>query len=199
MRKAIKKHNLRFLGVAGYSVSIPGVPDEYDNPLVKKRGVHVIAGTSDYRQSDEHDRLQSVAADYAERYNRLLMAYLSQINDPVVSPMRRKIDEELARLERRNPLEDAKKAAQAASSLLLVLLLDGNNTVPGIDRKVLESAARADSSSRAFGPVPWSAVFVPEVMTPVQRQRFDKQVSRYIVPYNRYAFEGYLARKKANK
>ncbi|RYG93926.1 MAG: hypothetical protein EON58_17340 [Alphaproteobacteria bacterium] len=160
--------------------------------MVDIRGVHVIEGTSDFIQSDEQQRLQTIATRYAERYNRLLFAYLMRTNDPSVSEARQKINQELLILERGDPIRDAKKAVRESPPWLFIEL--AFDSVPGIDIKILQ----ADDSAR-IGYQGGPFAFVPEVMTPSQRNRLAQQVSRYIVPYNKYVFAAYQARKKAGK
>lgn len=189
LRKAIHRKDLRFLGVAGFGLMVPGVPSGgTTNPVVAIRGVRVIEGTSDFIQSDEQERLQPFADRYVRRYNHLLFEHLLRVNDPAVVQARRKIDEELFRLERRDPIRDAKKAVQEAPPLLLIELPDRLEAVPGVNHKALQAAEQADELGGVFGYLPWPFVFVREVMTPVQRHRLARQIPRYIAPYNRYVF-----------
>jgi len=71
-RRAIAHHDLRFVGVAGYALDVPGVPD-YHERYWKTNGVKVITGTS-----DTGDRAFNEAARaYARRYNEQLLKHLS--------------------------------------------------------------------------------------------------------------------------
>ena len=73
-RDAIKRRDFRFLGVAGFTLTVPGVPMSDENiPLLETHGVRVIPGTSDNPVSLT---LQMSAARYAERYNKLLLDHL---------------------------------------------------------------------------------------------------------------------------
>ena len=73
-RDAIKRRDFRFLGVAGFTLTVPGVPMSDENiPLLETHGVRVIPGTSDNPVSLT---LQMVAARYAERYNKLLLDHV---------------------------------------------------------------------------------------------------------------------------
>lgn len=73
-RDAIKRRDFRFLGVAGFTLTVPGVPMSDENmPLLETHGVRVIPGTSDNPASLT---LQISAARYAERYNKLLLDHL---------------------------------------------------------------------------------------------------------------------------
>jgi len=79
---AIGRGDLRFLGVAGYTVTVPGVlsvtgqsSDKDNERLVGKHGVGVIEGTSDDKAVLA---FQLAAIRYAERYNTLLLKHLKQ-------------------------------------------------------------------------------------------------------------------------
>jgi hypothetical protein len=73
---AIKKGDLRFLEVAGFSVEIPGISK---GPklgwLVLRYGVRRIEGTTDSNMLPE---LQQAAQRYAERYNALLLEHIER-------------------------------------------------------------------------------------------------------------------------
>lgn len=74
-RRAVDSGDVRFVGVMGYALEVPGVPD-YDSKYSRLYGVKVIEGTSDmYRDSLELQRGQFYQR-YAENYNRLLLRHL---------------------------------------------------------------------------------------------------------------------------
>lgn len=70
---AVSKGNFRFVGVMGFALTVPGVPD-YETKYATQYGLRVIEHTSDAIESPEHAQLQRVAHDYAERYNKLLLS-----------------------------------------------------------------------------------------------------------------------------
>ena len=70
--RATSRHDLRFVGVAGFALDVPGVPD-YEVRYWKTNGVKVITGTSD---AGGH-AFNKAARDYARRYNAQLLKYLS--------------------------------------------------------------------------------------------------------------------------
>ena len=70
--RAIAHHDFRFVGVAGYALDIPGVPD-YHARYWKTNGVKVITGTSDVGDL----AFNEAARKYARRYNARLLKYLS--------------------------------------------------------------------------------------------------------------------------
>ena len=73
---AIKKGDLRFLEVAGFSVEIPGIRKGPKLGWLKLRyGVRRIEGTTDNKMIPE---LQEAAQRYAERYNRLLLEHIDR-------------------------------------------------------------------------------------------------------------------------
>jgi hypothetical protein len=69
---AIRSGDLRFVGVAGFALSVPGV-DDYHPRFWKTNGVKVIAGTGDVGNR----RFNEQAITYAARYNATLLKYLS--------------------------------------------------------------------------------------------------------------------------
>jgi hypothetical protein len=71
-RRAIARHELRFVGVAGYGLDVPGVAD-YQTRYWKTPGVKVIARTSDVGDL----AFNEAARKYARRYNAQLLKHLS--------------------------------------------------------------------------------------------------------------------------
>jgi hypothetical protein len=63
----------RFIGINGYTCSVPGVPD--DDPVVRRFGAgpYCLPGTSDAIEGDRHRTLIKTAEDYARRYNTELL------------------------------------------------------------------------------------------------------------------------------
>jgi hypothetical protein len=71
--RATGRHDLRFVGVAGFALDVPGVPD-YQARYWKTNGVKIIARTSDVGDRAFND----AARNYARRYNAQLLKYLSR-------------------------------------------------------------------------------------------------------------------------
>ena len=71
-QEAIKKGDLRLLGLVGRSVNIPGVSNEETPEYEIKCGVQLIDGVSDVVRSDEHLRLMQKARSYALSYNAII-------------------------------------------------------------------------------------------------------------------------------
>jgi hypothetical protein len=73
---ALARGDLRFIGVAGYVVVAEGVG--FRDPCYPRQrdAMRVVEGTSDTPVGPARERLQRVAAAYAKRYNRLLLARL---------------------------------------------------------------------------------------------------------------------------
>ena len=71
-RRAIAHHDLRFVGVAGAALDVPGVAD-YQTRYWNTPGVKVIARTSDVGDL----AFNEAARKYARRYNAQLLKYLS--------------------------------------------------------------------------------------------------------------------------
>jgi hypothetical protein len=74
-QQAIKTGDLRLLGMATRSVSIPGVETDQILKYEMKCGVQLIEGISDVVRSDEHLRLMQKARSYALRYNTIIKTH----------------------------------------------------------------------------------------------------------------------------
>src|SRR6266852_1810207 len=66
---AIKRGTPRFLGVAGYTVEIPGIPESISHCAAVRRHLEIIRGTSDVVSGQRHIELIAGARSYASRYN----------------------------------------------------------------------------------------------------------------------------------
>ncbi len=73
--QAIKKHDLRLLGMATHEVNIPGVSKEDSLKYEERCGVQLIEGISDIVRSDEHLRLMQKARSYALKYNAIIKTH----------------------------------------------------------------------------------------------------------------------------
>lgn len=71
-QQAIKTGDLRLLGMAQRSISIPGVAQDQILKYETKCGVQLIEGISDVVRSDEHLRLMQKARSYALKYNAII-------------------------------------------------------------------------------------------------------------------------------
>jgi hypothetical protein len=71
-QEAIKKGDLRLLGLAARTINIPGVSNEDSLKYESKCGVQLIDGFSDVVRSDEHLRLMNKARSYALSYNAII-------------------------------------------------------------------------------------------------------------------------------
>ena len=71
-----QKRDTRFVAIYGFATIVPGT-DEAHSRLIRQRGVRYIEGTSDTPASPEEQRLNDKAEAYAERYNAMLLKYLS--------------------------------------------------------------------------------------------------------------------------
>ena len=73
--QAVKKNDLRLLGLATRSVNIPGINKEDTLKYEEKCGVQLIEGISDVVRSDEHLRLMQKARSYALKYNAIIKSH----------------------------------------------------------------------------------------------------------------------------
>lgn len=71
-QQAIKKGDLRLLGLATRVLNIPGIEKEDSYKYEKECGVQLIDGISDVVRSDEHLRLMQKARSYALKYNAII-------------------------------------------------------------------------------------------------------------------------------
>ncbi len=70
--QAVKQNDLRLLGLATRSVSIPGIKKEDLLKYEESCGVQLIEGISDVVRSDEHLRLMQKARSNALKYNAII-------------------------------------------------------------------------------------------------------------------------------
>lgn len=75
--KSIGEKDFRFLGIAGYAITFPGIPQEKQDELIRKFGYKIIEGTSDVVEGEEHLRLINLAESYAEAYNAAVLKHLA--------------------------------------------------------------------------------------------------------------------------
>ena len=71
-KQAIKVGDLRLLGLATRTLSIPGINKAESYKYEEKCGVQLIDGVSDVVRSDEHLRLMQKARSYALKYNAII-------------------------------------------------------------------------------------------------------------------------------
>ena len=74
-QQAIKTGDLRLLGLATRSISIPGVETAQILKYEMKCRVQLIDGISDVVRSDEHLRLMQKARSYALKYNAIIKTH----------------------------------------------------------------------------------------------------------------------------
>jgi hypothetical protein len=77
LESALEAGDLRFLGVYGYALEVPGVSNS-ETDRISKNGVLPIPGTSDALVSEEHGALNDEAREYAAQYNGLLLGHVKQ-------------------------------------------------------------------------------------------------------------------------
>ena len=75
--ESIKRGDYRFVGVMGFALIIPGVPD-YDEKYEKSNSVKIIEGTTDSYEDSVALRIAVFKNEYATSYNKLLLEYLSK-------------------------------------------------------------------------------------------------------------------------
>jgi hypothetical protein len=191
LRKALQRKDKRFIQ-AGF---LTGVNGGHTNPVVAVAGTRFIEGTTDFIQYADQVRLTQKASEYAARYNRLLLNHLLLVNDPAVVQARRTIDRELTRLERRDPIQDARQTLREnAPGLMLLSLPNGRDDTPGVTDKVYEVIQQRVSEKTnnlqgvGFYPLPFDA----QVMTPAQRRRAANLIVCYIAPHNHYISKTYI-------
>jgi len=77
VNRAIAAGDLRFVGVIGVALIVPGAPDWVH--VTPQGHVRYIPNTSDAFESEEHARLQQIAYNYAEKYNRILLTKMPKL------------------------------------------------------------------------------------------------------------------------
>jgi hypothetical protein len=67
--KALNNDEHRLWGVRGIVTYLPGIDREYYKVAAKRYGYRIIEGTTDGLKSDEHERYNDLAKQYAKKYN----------------------------------------------------------------------------------------------------------------------------------
>jgi hypothetical protein len=75
-RKAIESNKITFWGVAGYTVTIPGIDEEKCD--IEKFPTYIVPGTSDVVCGDRHHQLIIKAKALSEKYNKAIKADLER-------------------------------------------------------------------------------------------------------------------------
>jgi len=75
--EAIRRHDLRFLAVRGFTITVPGI-DDYHERFSTKYKYRIIEGTTDAPRNDEDRKLQNIAIEYAKSYNLVIRDYLAK-------------------------------------------------------------------------------------------------------------------------
>jgi hypothetical protein len=73
--EAIRRDDLRFLAVNGYTITVPGIED-YHERFESKYKYRVIEGTTDAISNESDHKLQSMAIEYARSYNLTIRDYV---------------------------------------------------------------------------------------------------------------------------
>ncbi len=72
---SIERNDFRFMGVYGYSISVPGISMKC---IDVNEDVNLISGTSDATESYEQRLFNAVAQVYSEEYNFKMKMYLQE-------------------------------------------------------------------------------------------------------------------------
>jgi len=176
LRQAVLRHDLRFIGIHDFSLSVPGTPGDGFNPLVDLKGINAVEGTSDSPQTGQESRLQDIAERYALRYNRSLLHFLKQSGDADLKAVQRRIDSELLTMERGDPAADARRALLRGDKAML--------EVPGAGNGII--GLTADQREASPGGLSVRALALSDAFaTASQKPRIRRLLSTYIAPYNR--------------
>jgi len=72
-REALKNGNQKLMAVYGFTLYIPGVEGKQAKSAYDDGNYIAIEGTTDALCSEEHGKLNSLALNYAESYNQVLL------------------------------------------------------------------------------------------------------------------------------
>ncbi len=77
--KAITQSDFRYVAVADFSRSLPGINNEEELALLANpNSYRLIEGTSDTPDGHEEDKLNMKAREYAKTYNLVIWEYLKK-------------------------------------------------------------------------------------------------------------------------
>jgi len=86
--KAILTNNFNFLGVMGYSVVVPGIPQDLSELYRRKGQVSVLPGTGDEILYSSQMVYMEQAMTFSSNYNRLLLRFLTNKTLPSKGPVK---------------------------------------------------------------------------------------------------------------
>ena len=76
--EAIRRNDLRFLAVKGFTITVPGIAD-YQEHFSAKYRYRIIEGTTDAPRNEEDRQLQNTAIEYAKSYNLVIRDYVTKL------------------------------------------------------------------------------------------------------------------------
>ena len=74
-RQAISKKDFRLRAIYGYRLIVPGADESKFDEYREKFGFNPIDGTSDTLLNEEHGRLNRLAFEYAQAYNKEILKF----------------------------------------------------------------------------------------------------------------------------
>jgi hypothetical protein len=169
LQREIARENFKYCSV---SVGIKGLEPSAPKTLVALFGCRSIAGSaSGQRYSDEQEVL-NCAVLYAERYNRRLTQHLLRSSHPQMQEIRDTTLNIIQRLEKANPIEEAKEMLDVNRAMPTLYAVDNGDKVeiPHLKKR---------------GDYALVTIFMP-VLERSTKARFDVVYQDYILPYNAY-------------
>ena len=186
LRQAISRHDLRFIGIYGFSLSVPGTPRDGFNLLVGLKGINAVEGTSDTPQTEGESRLQDRAERYALRYNQSLLRFLKQSGDADLQSVRHRMDAELQAMERGHPVADARQALRRGDRSVLEVPGDWRSGIIGLTADQREGYEPREFRVRTL-------VMSDAFATEAQKPRIRRLILNYVAPYNRAIYHALMA------
>ncbi|MET0067558.1 MAG: glutamyl-tRNA amidotransferase [Candidatus Thiodiazotropha sp.] len=75
VQEALQRQDTRLLALAGRALNLPGVDPARMDGAGERCGRRALPGSTDIVLGETHRRLLQAAAEYAARYNRLMLAH----------------------------------------------------------------------------------------------------------------------------
>ena len=181
---SISKGDRRFVGVYGATLAVPGIADGQFNSIVQLQGIKPIEGTTDFIEEDQQWELNSVAGEYALKYNLILLKNILNKPDKETRNLLAQIREELRSFENADAIADSLKAFKAGSGRFIVVSGEGIKGVPegGLTMIVQKTGTRLIKANTI-------------VLNDAEKKRFRRVMKDYITPYNENLY--HLIERKA--
>lgn len=172
-KQDFSERKIKFIGVYGISLSIPGIPGGISNSIVELHGVEPIDGTTDFSLYIRQNELQKTAIVYATTYNKRLLQLILANPDSKSLLLLQEVDKELQEMENSDPITDSKKSFESGSAEFILISGETAPLIPDYESNapLLDYRMRYLKSSFSL-------------LGSQDQVRLNNLIKYYIIPYN---------------